>query len=273
MAHSENLKAKTTAMKVSYLLFGFFLIFSSACRCKETPSPDDALARISCFNQNFITTRRGVLSLQNFELGDIVMYNKSDHSMTKITSVPLEVFTKRPASPVITSEKVAFKTISSVEVFGNLSVNEKSTIAAAVESHFKREISLKINSFYDEHAPNILAQMDAKTEAAYSVKHHLSNRYHHDSIPTYKDNIYFVVDRVYYCKEAFLTDAVDKQVKIGAEIPVKALNVSVKLSVDNSCYSVLETTSENSFGIIYGLQAFSFNKHFWQYTAMPNPLF
>jgi hypothetical protein len=88
IAHIEALRAKTTNMRASHLMLGLFLVFLSACRCKKDPPPDDVLARISCSNQNYIITPRGILGHQNFALGDIVMYDKLNHSINRVFPVP-----------------------------------------------------------------------------------------------------------------------------------------------------------------------------------------
>lgn len=239
--------------------------------CNRDPDPESGLnGEISCSGQSYLVTHRGLLSLHNLNPGDVVAYNNIDESLHTISTLAQGIIdSKIPNSSVINKESLDFDRITNVEINGNLTVAEKATIGAEVETNFKRAISLGFKDLKYEEIPRVFEQMEKDT----ALKEYMTARNYHEESTKNSHLTYFVVDKVYSCKEVYLVDSLNRRINIGAEIPVKTVKGIVKVRIDNSCSSILATSSDNSFKILYGLKPFKLSKTYWIFTPVTHQVF
>lgn len=244
-------------------LFAIITLLFSACKKQETTP--ERRGKITCLSENYQITQRGVMSFHNLNLGDILAYNKVDKSLSVIAAVAPSIVDKKIYFPSISSEKLLFEKISNVEIDGGLDIANKTAIRAEVEKFFTSHFSLVVKDLSYEQIPAVLQHMEADK----ALKEYLSSRKFHDSVID-KNLTLLVVDKVYFCKQIFLVDSLNRKFEMGTEVPVKTVKGNIKLRIDASCNSMMETESVNQFKVLYDLRPFSLSKHFWEFSPLTN---
>jgi hypothetical protein len=252
----------------------FFVFFIAGSSCKRDPEPEiKSIVRVTCANpQLFLLTQRGIWTLLNFNLGDVVAYNTKDKSLSVVNSITPDIVRARMVeSDHIDTEDINFYRISNVEIEGDLDVATKAAVKAEVESTMSTNFQLTTKGLSSQSFPDFLRTISSDT----SLMHQLSTGpYEETVIP---DHIkLLIIDKVYYCKEVYLSDSSDKKVDVGGQVSVinsKVLKGKINVLIENSCHSLLESASQRQFKIIYGYRAVKFNKHLWRYEAIAEDIF